>query len=117
MRYAVQVDPDVLAAGARGLATTAQTLDALAGRVLALCGDAGMSAGPGELSAALDGTGRAAARAIGQAASAVDVLSTRTGRAGEDYRLLEQALTSRLALTGGPPTDAVARTRGAEAPA
>jgi hypothetical protein len=100
MGYVVQVDPDVLAARARRLAQAAATLDTLAGRVLALCGGAGAFTGGGQLGATLEETGRAAARTIGQAASVVDDLGTRTGLAGEDYRSLEHALTSRPAPAG-----------------
>lgn len=114
MGYAVQVDPEVLAAGARRLVTTAQTLDTLAGRVLALCTGADVSGDGGELSAALDGTGRAAARAIGQTASVLGDLGARTGQAGEHYRSLEKALTSRFHVGGVSTPELPAGTREGE---
>lgn len=101
MGYAVQVDPDVLETGARRLAAAAESLDAVAARVLALCSGAGAAAGATELALALDEVGRTCARAAAQGAEVVGLLGTRTAEAGQEYRLLELALTGRLADPGG----------------
>lgn len=97
MGNAVQVDPDVLAAGARRLADIAGTLDTLAGGVLGLCARAAAVAGAGELPVAVDGVGREMAGAVGRLSGVVDDLGTRTAQSGDDYRLVEQALASRWA--------------------
>lgn len=95
MGYAVQVDPDVLAAGARRLTAASQMLDTLADRVLGLCLAACAGMGGAELSAALEAAGRETAGAVGRGASLVATLGAATEQAGAEYRLLEQALTSR----------------------
>jgi hypothetical protein len=100
MRYAVVVDPETLATGAQRLSATADALGALADRVLALCVTGGSAAAAPELSVALHDAGWKTARAVAGAANAVDALATRTQLAGEDYRLLEQLLSSRWDAPG-----------------
>lgn len=112
MGYVVQVEPEGLAAGARRLAAAAETLDTVAGRVLLLCGAASRAAGAEGLAAALDGVGRDTGRAVAHGSSAVAALGARTALAGQDYLLLEQALTGSWAARKG-----LATPMGTEGPA
>lgn len=97
----VRVDADALTAAGRRLSVAAETLEAVAARVRALCVGAGTAAGGGGLDELLAGTGREAARALGRCGSAARELGTRTALAGEDYHLLEQVLASRWTPDGG----------------
>jgi hypothetical protein len=96
----VRVDVGAVLAGGRRLARTAETLEGLAGRVRTLCAAAGAAAGGAGLDDLLAETGRETARAVGQGASVVGTLGTRTTVAGEDYRLLEQALARDWSRSG-----------------
>jgi hypothetical protein len=97
----VGVDVGTVLAGGRHLSRTAETLEALAGRVRTLCA-AGAAAGGAGLDELLAETGRETARAVGQGASVVGTLGTRTTLAGEDYRLLEQALARDWSRSASP---------------
>ncbi len=98
----VRVDADALTASGQRLAAAAEALEALAERVTGLSVGAGTAVGGGYLDELIVGTGREAARALGQGGSAARELGRRTALAAEDYRLLEQTLTSCWAPDGGP---------------
>lgn len=91
MGRVLQVDPELVTAGARRLTDVSRTLDALAGRLGVLAGCASAAAGGRQLSRAADDLGREAARALAQGAESVALLGTATGRAGQDYRSTEHA--------------------------
>ncbi|GGK62346.1 hypothetical protein [Ornithinimicrobium pekingense] len=91
MGYAVRADPDALVGGASRLVVAAQTLDAVAGRVVALCAAAGSAVAGTELALALEETGRETARAVAGAAGGLTDLGTGTQLAAEGYLRVERA--------------------------
>ncbi len=91
MGRVLQVDPELVTAGARRLTEVSRALDALAGRLGVLAGSASAAAGGRQLSRAADDLGREAARALAQGAESVALLGTLTELAGRDYRSTEQA--------------------------
>lgn len=91
MGRVLQVDPELVTAGARRLVDVSRTLEALAARIGALAGCASVAVGGRQLSRAADDLGRETARALAQGAESVALLGTLTDRAGQDYRSTEQA--------------------------